>query len=186
MRAFLSINLDRSVREGIARLQGELGRQTRGIRWVKPDLLHLTLIFLGDIQGGDSRAFAQPLRELAQETAAFRFTLDRLGAFPGIHSPRVIWLGMQSGAEQLIALAKRIEDVLGTFGHFSTGPFVPHLTIGRRKRGADLFSPGEIFKEPLDSPYTVYADRFFLMQSILYPTGPLYTPVKEFLLEASL
>ena len=184
MRAFLAVNLDRTMKENIAAMQEKLKRRTRGIRWVNPKLLHLTLKFLGDIRAEDLKIFEQPLEELAREMAAFCLTFSRLGAFPSLHNPRVIWIGTQSGSDQLVLLAKKIENVFRPFASFQSTVFVPHLTIGRRRKDADFFFPVEIFRESFDCKYAVHVDRFFLMQSTLYSTGPVYTPVKEFLLDA--
>ncbi|HHU75699.1 MAG TPA: RNA 2',3'-cyclic phosphodiesterase [Firmicutes bacterium] len=183
MRAFLAVNLGKPMKANIAGFQERLKSRTRGIRWVNPDLLHFTLKFLGEIGTEDPQIFEKPLADLARETRAFHFTLGRLGAFPNRRNPRVIWLGMQSGAEQLSLLAEKVENVLGSSGYSKFSFFVPHLTIGRRKRNADVFFPAEIFQENPGCHPAGYVDRFFLMQSTLRPGGPVYTPLKEFLLD---
>ncbi len=192
MRAFLAINLDRKMKELVAGVQDELKKRTRGFRWVNPELLHLTLKFLGEIRSEDLQLFEQPLKELAEKMPPFRLTFDRLGAFPNFRRPRVIWIGAQVGSEQLELLAEKIESV---FRSLSFQPdqrkrgkeeniFVPHLTIGRKRKDQDIYFPSEILHEDWNCEYAVSVDRFSLMQSILYASGPVYRPVKEFLLDA--
>ncbi|NLX91267.1 MAG: RNA 2',3'-cyclic phosphodiesterase [Firmicutes bacterium] len=192
MRAFLAVNLDEKMREKVAEVQEKLKKRTSGIRWVKPELLHLTLKFLGDIRAEELKAFEQHLEKAAREVAAFHLTFNRLGAFPGLRNPRVIWIGTQTGTAQLVLLASKIENIFKSTANFQsasnkvkdTTPFVPHLTIGRRQKNSDLLFPMEIFRESFDCKYALHVDRFFLMQSTLYSSGPVYTPVKEFLLDS--
>lgn len=189
MRAFLSVNLHREIKENIAELQDDLKKRTRGIRWVNPELLHLTLKFLGEIRREDLTIFELPLKKLAEEMPPFHLTFKRLGAFPTFRHPRIIWLGTQEGSEQLKLLAEKIEDVFRGFKTFQTGRkrskeeniFIPHLTIGRKRKDEDVFFPAGIFNEDWGCKYALQVDRFFLMESKLYASGPLYAPVKEFL-----
>lgn len=192
MRAFLAVDLDRKMREKVAEVQEKLERRTSGIRWVNPKLLHLTLKFLGDIKAGELNNFEQQLEEAAGEIAAFSLTFNRLGAFPGLRNPRVIWIGTQTGTDQLVLLANKIESAFSSIAKLQpasnkqvkeTNSYVPHLTIGRRQKNSGLFFPVEIFRESFDCKYTLHVDRFFLMQSTLYSSGPVYTPIKEFLLD---
>ena len=182
------------MKEQVAGIQEKLKKRSRGIRWVNPELLHLTLKFLGDIRPEDLQIFEQPLRELAEETAPFQLSFDRLGAFPDLHHPRVIWIGVRDGYDQLKHLAEKMEAIFSSRQDYQCGQrkkgkepniFVPHLTLGRKQRGATLFFPSEIFSEPWDCNHAVPIDRFFLMQSTLYASGPVYTPEKDFLLNAS-
>lgn len=192
MRAFLAVNLDQKMREKVAEVQEKLKNRTSGIRWVNPKLLHLTLKFLGDIKAEELNNFEQQLEEAAGEIAAFYLSFNRLGAFPDLRNPRVIWIGTQIGSNQLALLASKIENIFKSTTNFQsasnrvkdTTPFVPHLTIGRRQKNSGLFFPMEIFRESFDCKYTLHVDRFFLMQSTLYSSGPVYTPIKEFLLGA--
>jgi len=179
------------MKEKIAGIQEKLQKRSSGIRWVNPELLHLTLKFFGEIKAEDLQIFEQPLQELAEETAAFHLSFDRLGAFPNLRHPRVIWIGVRDGSDKLELLAEKIEFIFSSLQDYQPGQrkkeketniFVPHLTLGRRQRGANLFFPSGIFHEPWDCKYAVHIDRFSLMQSTLYASGPVYTPVKEFLL----
>ena len=195
MRVFLAINFDRALQEELAGLQEMLKKRAGGVRWVKPELLHLTLKFLGETRPEDIDISTAPLQAAAQDVTAFNLSLAGLGVFPSIHAPRVVWIGIREGATQTKLLAGKIEEVFSSLG-LVTGynkdakrgqgsgkdAFVPHLTLGRKKREADLDIPKELFKEPWDVKHVCHVDRFFLMKSTLYSSGPVYTPLKEFLL----
>ena len=192
MRVFLAINFDRSLQDELADLQEKLKERTGsgGIKWVKPELLHLTLKFLGEVHPEDIEKFAAPLQAAVQDVAAFDLSLAGLGVFPGAHAPRVVWIGIREGASQTKLLAGKIEQFfLNNNDKSNQGAgktdFVPHLTLGRKKKEASLHLPKELFREPWELKHICRVDRFFLMKSTLYSSGPVYSPLKEFLLSGA-
>ena len=201
MRVFLAVNFERPLQEELAVIQEEMKKKTRGVRWVKPDLLHLTLKFLGETSSGDIDQFAAPLQKAAGDMEAFQLSLAGLGAFPSPRNPRVVWIGVREGVSQMGLLAGRIEQVFSTLkikvlndkdartatpGRPHLKPaFQPHLTLGRIKRETELHFPAELFQAPLVCKQVSHVDHFYLMKSDLYPSGPVYTPLREFMFSSS-
>jgi 2'-5' RNA ligase len=196
MRAFLAVNLDRKVKEELAQIQEELKRKIKGIRWVNAQLLHITLRFLGEIDDDLVAMMEDSLKELGEKTASFRVSLARLGAFPSKKEPRVIWIGMDEGTTELSSLTKEIEENLKNLhpshpsfynkdnsGKIKREKFLPHLTIGRRNRNEAFEADASIFNERWECRNRLHVESFHLIRSILRPTGPLYTPLREFLLK---
>jgi len=192
MRIFLAVNLDHEMQEELIQFQEELKRKIKGIRWVNPQLLHITLKFLGETDEAVAAMLENPLRELAEKTAAFRVSLGRLGAFPSLKDPRVIWLGILEGATELVSLAEGMEEALkkvhpshflDSSGKSTRDKFRPHLTIGRKSKQEAFEADPAIFKERWECRNRLYVDSFYLIKSILRPTGPLYIPIQKFLLK---
>lgn len=194
MRIFLAVTLDRKTKEELAEIQDELRRKIKGIRWINPELLHITLKFLGETEEALVSKMENSFKELAEKTAPFHISLAGLGAFPSTKEPRVIWIGIKEGASELFCLSKGIEGILKDlhpsfyninkdFRKSARNQFQPHLTIGRRNKNETFEADPFLFDESWEIKSRLYIESFYLIKSILRPTGPLYMPLQEFLLK---
>ncbi|MGI5876573.1 MAG: RNA 2',3'-cyclic phosphodiesterase [Dethiobacteria bacterium] len=184
MRSFLAINLSQQLKKELGCLQEKLKQKgVKEFKWVNPELMHITLKFLGNITSRQVSLLEKPLQELGNRTASFNLSLAGLGAFPHKKRPRVLWGGIKRGAAEIINLSMEIEEITKQLG-FPPGQrkVVPHLTIGRQKNSAFDFPPG-VFEQKWESKTTLFIDRFSLIKSTLYPSGPEYTTLKDFLLK---
>lgn len=186
MRAFLAICLDEKLKKELACVQSALKKKIGGVKWVEPDLLHVTLKFLGEIKGEDIAAMEEPLADLGNRIAPFKISFKGLGAFPSPNRLRVIWIGIQDGVDELRYLSLEIERLalkINITDNRESKKYLPHLTLGRRKKSHRQDDELSIFQEEISCRTVLVVDRFFLMQSTLYPSGPVYNPLKEFLLK---
>lgn len=137
IRAFIAAGLSEQAKAVLARAIWEMeGRGLTGVRWVKPDGMHLTLKFLGDITSEMAERVIGALRLACSETRPFALALSRTGAFPSLSSPRVLWVGLTGDLEPLGALQERIELGLERLGFEREGRgFSPHVTLGRVREG---------------------------------------------------
>jgi 2'-5' RNA ligase len=104
----------------------------RGIRWVGPDALHLTLRFLGSTPEDRVASAAAAVAEASGVTGPFEVLLAGSGAFPGASAPRALWLGIDAGGPELAALARALDTALASRGWPSDPrPFRAHLTLAR-------------------------------------------------------
>jgi 2'-5' RNA ligase len=104
----------------------------RGIRWVGPDALHLTLRFLGATPEDRVASAAAALAEATKTARPFEVLLAGSGAFPSASSPRALWLGIEAGGQELAALARALDAALASRGWPSDPrPFRAHLTFAR-------------------------------------------------------
>src|SRR3989338_7509650 len=110
MRAFIAIHLPDEVRASLAGLQRELAQSRADVTWVEPDHLHVTLKFLGEITDEQRQAIEAMLHRIAAQEQPFSLSVEGVGAFPSIESPRVIWVGLAEGKEAATRLAQRIEE----------------------------------------------------------------------------
>jgi 2'-5' RNA ligase len=152
-----------------------LRRPGDGVSWVKPENLHYTLRFIGDVGADGLRRVSEAAASAGAAHAPFDAELGGVGAFPSPKRARVIWLGMTSGAEALIALAKDLEAELHRLGfERAEHPFSAHLTLGRVR------NPGRDWSETLaaahvSNPPRFRVDRVLVVESQLSPKGSTYT-----------
>lgn len=178
-RLFLAIDCDEAARAAIAREQARLRRALDGasIRWVKPDHIHLTLVFLGRI--AETRVTA--LIEACGAPIPHRpFTLvfGGAGVFPSHGAPRVLWLGALDGAAAAADVQRLVADRVERLG-FPTErrAYRPHLTLGRWRDGG-RGDASRVRGAAVDRPVArVDAADVVLYESRLSPAGSSYTPL---------
>lgn len=180
LRMFVAIELSERVRQNVAGVLADLDRIGAAVRWVKPENLHLTLKFLGDVEEHRLSDLFAGTEEALRGGKAFQITFRGLGAFPHLRRPRVFWIGIEQGAERLKTVQQRIESRLAELG-FSrdTKAFAPHLTLGRVKKNprgiAELASAVERMSF---GPEEMSVERVVVMKSVLTPEGPNYSRLR--------
>jgi RNA 2',3'-cyclic 3'-phosphodiesterase len=196
IRAFLAVELSEDVRAHIAQVQQDLKQRlsrdaSKGVHisWTQPSAIHLTLKFLSDID----EQLVNPLRDaispIKESHPAIQIPIERLGAFPHIQQPRVLWVGPSEhwergeGAQRLTALYQAVEESCQTCGLTREGrPFSPHLTLARIKTGerqvGQVLAQSGVVDRPLSLGLMV-VESVVLMKSELRPTGAVYTKLWE-------
>ena len=181
IRAFIAIELPGAVRRALGELIQRLDADGLPLRWVRPDNIHLTLKFLGDISSGQAAAVGDALAAAVAGTAPFQLRAAGVGVFPSLARARVVWVGAAGGVERLKGLQQNIDGALEKLGFAAEKrPFKGHLTLGRAK---DRLDP-ERLKRSLKAVGVFEAgefqvDRVTLFKSELKPTGAVYTPLRE-------
>jgi len=185
MRAFLAVDLPVGVRAAIAALQNRLGPQMPGWRWVRPESIHLTLRFLGDVPDDIASTGGHGWAQAARAVRTFGIVARGLGCFPAAQRPRVLWIGIQEidGPGCLASLAAAFERGAQELGFApEPRPFQPHLTLARAERGVrtlPVARPDAEIAEPIPVTHAV------LFQSELLPSGARYTALGRFPLGAA-
>ena len=179
IRSFIAIEISKSVLNKIASLQEELKKYDERIGWTKPDNIHLTLRFLGDVEENKVQAIEGVLAKTAKEFQPFKFLVKELGAFPNLRQSRVLWLGIENPTNELKDLHDKVEKQLNELGFPKEKKrFNPHLTIGRVKSAlSDEFM--ERFKTARFQENEVKVEQIILMKSELHPKGAIYTPLEK-------
>jgi len=182
IRAFVAVNLDPGLKESVAVVQERLKAARADVGWVKPENLHLTLKFLGQVADASVQAIAEAIESAASGYGAFRLAFAGVGAFPQPRSARVVWVGIREGGEGLVGLQARLAAELQPLGFPpETRPFAPHLTLGRvrgpgrREQLAQVLT--SLPAEPLGE---MVLDRIELMKSDLRPDGARYSILRSF------
>jgi RNA 2',3'-cyclic 3'-phosphodiesterase len=178
----VAFELDDAARQAILVEQNRLkhafedsGRSS--LRWVKPEHIHLTLVFLGEVRPEDGDKVIQVMSEAIQHDR-FAIAFGGLGIFPPRGLPRVLWLGLQHGIREVVAVQQQVVERLGrvgVVGQERDRTFRPHLTLARWRTstGADrrtvlgLNKPEDIAQ--------LAVTHVTLVQSRLSSAGPSYT-----------
>lgn len=179
MRCFISIELPDDIKQGISGFISKLKDIDKDIKWVKGENLHLTLKFLGEVEGQKLSEIRDRLIDVSKRYSPFDLRLKGIGAFPSIKSPRVIWIGVEDSAS-LINLQSEVEASMGELGFEKEDRFQPHLTIGRLRGSRP---PDALIKElslDISKEFGVFrADYIYIMKSELSPKGPNYYKLVE-------
>lgn len=192
IRAFLAVELPNDVRSRIALIQQdlkshltrELPRAVR-ISWVRPASIHLTIKFLGDMDEQLVEPLRKALAEVCKDQRAIPIPLERLGAFPSLLAPRVLWVGaseqweLSDEAKRLTVLHQSVEVCCNSLDFaMDPRPLSPHLTLARIKAGWREFGQALSKSGVLDRPLFLghlEAGLVTLVKSELSPTGSVYT-----------
>lgn len=172
------------MKELLKAVQTALDRGFHGVNWVKPESIHLTLKFLGEIDDGKVRDAAASLERAAKGIGPFDLEIEGVGAFPNARNPRVVWVGIKANAE-LMKLQQAVEKCLQDIGfEEEERPFTPHLTLCRIKSPDDGRALGRLIAETKpQASKTFNVSSFAFMKSVLKPSGAVYTPIQEFALK---
>jgi len=186
LRSFIAIELPEPVRTALSELQNGLKKCGADVRWVKPEGIHLTLKFLGDIKEKDVDRIVNIIEGTCSQYKAFNLEIAGAGVFPNKRSPRVLWVGI-NGNGTFAALQQEIEDAMASMGFEKEDmKFIPHLTLGRFR--------SLIGKESLLEEIELHKDNKFgvidvksvcFIKSDLCPGGAKYTKVAEIALKSN-
>lgn len=181
MRAFIAIAVDPSILARLTSVQQHLRQTGAEVGWVRPEGMHITLKFLGNIHATHVTAIGEMLTDVAQRRAPFRIAVAGTGAFPTLQRPRVIWAGITEGATELFALARAVEDGAGQLGlPREERPYHPHLTLGRVKSQKNVAHLTALVHQYAHEQFgEMRATSIILMQSELLPDGARYTPLRH-------
>lgn len=187
MRTFIAVNLTDDIRQALSRTQEALKEKGADVSWVKPENLHITLKFLGEVEETRLQELRETIASSLRGTTPFRLTLEGLGVFPNLRAPRVVWAGAKEGAAELAALQARIEEGLCRIGFpREERLFIPHLTLGRVRslRGREALVEG-ISKATSAAFGEMVLESVELMKSQLHPSGSTYTVLESFSLKGA-
>ncbi len=145
----------------------------RGVRWLPPESLHLTLSFLGTVDAPAQQKLLDVLRGV--RVPAFFLPIAGVDVFGG-ERPTTIWAGVGRGHPHLFALHKRIQDaVLGAGLEPDLRPFRPHVTLGRAKQVPRSGVKPFLLRHEKTEFDLFRVTGFVLYSSVLSAEGAIYT-----------
>jgi 2'-5' RNA ligase len=184
LRSFIAIDLPLPVQLGLDQVINQLkSPKMKAVRWVPVKGIHLTLKFLGNVQAENLPALTDVLNIAAGSFHQFEFQVSKVGVFPNLRKPRIIWVGIQS-PQDLFDLQKAIDLSTRPLGYpREDRPFSPHLTVGRISQYASNQEISAVsdtlasFQVGMLGVVNVTAITLFRSQ--LLPMGAVYTPLSE-------
>jgi 2'-5' RNA ligase len=177
VRAFIAVEISAEVRLRAGRLIARLEATGANVRWVKPEDLHLTLKFLGDVDLRDVPEVCSAVARAAATISPFTLRIAGAGAFPNATKPRTVWLGADEGVGEMGHLHERLGTSLAEIGFRpEQRRFRPHLTIGRvRSADRGMIALAETLNENRDFVGGVVdVDEVVTFSSELQRSGPIY------------
>jgi 2'-5' RNA ligase len=143
-RIFVAVRLPAPVAKELAGLSERLAGRIADVKWVAEENLHFTLRFFGQLEETALARATEAARSVTEVTTGFTLELAGVGTFPDSGRPRVLWVGVEAGREELIALAGGLETAFRNAGLGSADrPFAPHLTLGRARDPNPAPRPGQ-------------------------------------------
>ena len=176
IRAFIAIELPDEIVAAIRKVQDQIKSSGVKIRWVRPENIHLTLKFLGDINERDIDQIHTAMIDAVKGYSPISLSGKGVGVFPNLRRPKVMWVGLGGESGRLIQLQETLDSQLKKIG-FSKEKraFKGHLTMGRVKGRIDTKKMTAILQEMSEfesEPFS--AGEIVLFQSDLRPSGAVY------------
>jgi 2'-5' RNA ligase len=177
-RTFIGIELTKPIRDRLVALQEALADAAPDVKWVEPENLHVTQLFLGEVDDRELPAVCRAVQAAVAEYAAFPLSVAGAGCFPNPRRPRVLWVGVEQGIQDVVAVHDAMERALLELGCYrrEERKYTPHITLGRVRREG----PTDLLARAL-AQYQGWkageltVQEIHVMASQLTPQGPAYS-----------
>ncbi len=180
IRSFIAFDINNElVVRRLSEVQGMLVNTGADLKLVKPQNIHITMRFLGNLSSSMVDQVYEEMNRLS--FTAFDIELRGIGAFPNLRYARVVWAGIRKGADELNNVFNQLEPRLRRLGFKPDSKgFSPHLTIARVKTGRRKAELVGCVEDLIDYEFGVIkADCLRLKKSVLTPKGPIYSTLRE-------
>lgn len=180
MRLFVGIRIPGDIAEKICGLTAKLAKKVKEAKTVKPENLHITLKFLGEVEEEQLAGVGDVLGGAARNFKPFDITIGGVGGFPEGKKIRVLWVGADSGG-RLRLLNREIENKIEALGFSPDRRFKEHITIARFKTTPCLAVIDGLKASHIETIFGVMrADHIELIKSTLTSAGPVYDTLLKF------
>jgi 2'-5' RNA ligase len=188
IRSFLAFELPSEIKEVLTRVYGEVTRSSLDVRWVRTEGIHLTVVFMGDIEESDISPMGEQIGGVCSRYGPFTISLKSMGCFPNNRNPRVLWVGLEGDLERMSRFRDEIQRKLVPFGiREEKRDFRPHLTLGRFKKPGKKAAETEkllLNYKGLTSPACSLKELIFF-KSDLRSGGAVYTKMRSWALSGN-
>ena len=177
IRTFIAVDLDKAVRKRTIGLQETLMKTGTEVKWVEPENLHVSLLFLGEVEDREVVNVCRAVEEVAQKHPSFPMSVETAGCFPNPRRPRVLWVGIGEGAKSLCAIHDALEIPLLDLGYRrEERKYSPHITLGRVKSDRPTEKLASALAQQAGwKSGEIQVRELLVMGSKLTPGGPEYT-----------
>ena len=175
IRTFIALPLPGDVRSAMASVQRQLIDSGAEVKWDTPEKFHITLKFLGDTDSSIIPEITRQLKISLGTFPAFELAYVKLGGFPNVERPRVVWIG-STESQQILRLQSQVEEICTSHGFEKDDrPFHAHITLGRVKGSRNLERLTASLKSITFEPLLARCTEVHFIRSELKPTGSVYT-----------
>lgn len=182
VRSFIAVELPDDLKLRLEQIQAHLKNfKCSGVKWVRPEGIHLTLTFLGSISPDTVEGVGRIIEDAVQGIRPIRLVVEGAGVFPNPRQAQVAWVGIKGETEKLGKLKSEIDRGLSDLG-FSpeSRPFKPHLTLARVGRGVSREERGRFGRLVTESRFDMFpllVKGISLMKSQLGREGAVYSRI---------
>jgi 2'-5' RNA ligase len=178
LRTFIAVDVGKPIRDRLVSLQERLAQTGAPVKWVETENLHVTLLFLGEVDERDVPAVCRAAADVCQVHAPISLAVEGVSCFGNPRRPRTLWVGLNSGAAEVCTLHDALEPPLLDLGCYrrEERQFTPHITIGRVKSDR----PNAALANALTKLAAWHAGQvevreILVLSSELTSDGPIYT-----------
>ncbi len=180
IRTFIAINLPDPVKKTISMFQHDASGDGFNVRWVKPENVHITIKFIGDIPQDLADRIKDEVFSAPPLYKSFALACGGTGVFPNLKRPRVFWAGITKGVKELTEIAEIVDDRLAALSiSRENRPFRAHVTIGRFSRSPEDRAIRQFVSSELLSTEDISVNKMTFMKSELKREGPEYSVLAE-------
>ena len=178
VRTFIAVDLGKTLRDRLVSLQENLARAAADVKWVEVENLHITLLFLGEVDERELPSMCRAVSVVCGRHDRFSLGVETVGCFPNPRRPRVVWAGVGDGGPELVALHDDLEPPLQELGCYrrEERQYTPHITLGRVKSDGSAEALAAVLtkKAAWNAGTDVEVQELLVMSSELTKQGPMY------------
>jgi len=183
IRAFLALNASEEAQSRIFEIRNELADIRSDIKWEPKDKFHVTLKFLGDVDETLLKNLTEDLRYELNGFGSFEITYKKLGCFPNMRMPKVVWIGAEDNDKKIFALNKTIEAKTKSYNFENeSNRFHPHVTLGRVKGMRGINEVTELMESLEFDIIKDTASGVYVIKSTLQKSGSVYEVIDKIIL----
>ncbi len=183
IRSFIAVDPSAEVIRNLSSTVQSLEKRTTGFRWVRPEAIHLTLRFLGEIEEELIATIDGRLAQLAGSFGPISLEASGLGFFPGPEKPRIVWAGLEGDVKRLSELQIQVQQAVADLPVHEEKErgFTPHLTLARIPNFRSASGVPAVLQTASEARFGAFTvDRLLLYKSRLTPEGARYTKLKDY------
>ena len=181
IRTFIAFETTPGQKLVLAEAAASLKEASADVRWESPDKYHCTLKFLGETEERNLPAIRSIIKDVCADCTPLHIEFDRLGCFPTLREPRVIWAGCTEQSPSLNVIKNRMDLALERFGfEIDRRPFHPHVTLGRVKSERRVEHLISKLETVTFESFSLAVGELLLIKSVLHREGSVYTVLDSF------
>lgn len=180
-RCFFALELPEPLKTSLSQRLKEFSA-IPGVNWTRPENLHLTMLFLGDVEVGLISQLKGLQADIAEAWKAVNLSARGIELFPA-RDPRLAWVSLKAEDKAVFNLHKELLGRVKALDiEVDARPLKLHVTLGRIKRQMAPHLERSVLGSPVDTELFKY-DRFSLYRSQLRPEGPVYNIIEQSILQ---